>query len=146
MLHGLHSRPTAAKTDGQLAHTREAKLGCVFTQTTVDEEGYPLRGKASTSYVGAIENCEEFGRRLYAEAWRRGWARAEKKVVLGDGAERSEWCTKPDPGLGLSMACCSAETVKRTARVRSKAPPTTRRENASRITARQTQSHLTEPD
>jgi hypothetical protein len=37
--------------------------------------------------VGAIENCEEFGRRLYAEAWRRGWARADKKVVLGDGSD-----------------------------------------------------------
>jgi hypothetical protein len=24
---------------------------------------------------------------LYAEAWRRGWGRAEKKVVVGDGAE-----------------------------------------------------------
>jgi hypothetical protein len=75
------------KQDGQPAHTREAKLGCVFTQTRVDEEGYPLRDEASTSYVGAIESCEEFGRRLYAEAWQRGWARAEKKVVLGDGAE-----------------------------------------------------------
>jgi len=76
-----------SKQDGQPAHTREAKLGCVFTQTTVDEEGYPVRDEASTSYVGAIESCEEFGRRLYAEAWQRGWARAEKKVVLGDGAE-----------------------------------------------------------
>ncbi len=77
----------AGKQDGQPAHTREAKLGCVFTQTRVDEEGYPIRDEASTSYVGAIESCEEFGRRLYAEAWRRGWARAEKQVVLGDGAE-----------------------------------------------------------
>jgi hypothetical protein len=75
------------KQDGQPAHTREAKLGCVFTQTTVDDEGYPIRDEASTSYVGEIENCDEFGRRLYAEAWQRGWARAEKKVVLGDGAE-----------------------------------------------------------
>jgi hypothetical protein len=77
----------ASKQDGEPAHTREAKLGCVFTQTTVDKEGYPIRDEASTSYVGAIETAEEFGRRLYAEAWRRGWARAEKKVVLGDGAE-----------------------------------------------------------
>src|ERR1700733_15544797 len=53
----------------------------------VDEEGYPVRDEASTSYVGAIESCEEFGGRLYAEAWQRGWAAAEKKVVLGDGAE-----------------------------------------------------------
>jgi hypothetical protein len=81
------SEGRAGKTDGQPARTREAKLGCVFTQTTVDAEGYPLRDEASTSYVGAIESCEEFGRRLYAEAWQRGWARAEKRVVLGDGAE-----------------------------------------------------------
>jgi hypothetical protein len=77
----------AGKQDGQPAHTREAKLGCVFTQATVDEKGYPIRDEASTSYVGAIENCDQFGCRLYAEAWQRGWARAEKKVVLGDGAE-----------------------------------------------------------
>jgi hypothetical protein len=81
------SEGRAGKQDGRPAHTREAKLGCIFTQTTVDEEGYPLRDEASTSYVGAIESCEEFGRRLYAEAWQRGWARAQKKVVLGDGAE-----------------------------------------------------------
>jgi len=77
----------AGKQDGQPAHTREVKLGCVFTQTTVNEEGYPVRDEDSTTYVGAIETAEEFGRRLYAEAWRRGWGRAEKKVVLGDGAE-----------------------------------------------------------
>ena len=75
------------KQEGQRARTREAKLGCVFTQTGVDEQGRPVRDEASTTYVGAIEGCEEFGRRLYAEAWHRGWARAEKKVVLGDGAE-----------------------------------------------------------
>ena len=84
---GKESEGRAGKRDGQPAHTREAKLGCVFTQTTVDGEGYPVRDKDSTTYVGAIESCEEFGRRLYAEAWRRGWARAEKQVVLGDGAE-----------------------------------------------------------
>jgi len=77
----------AGKQDGQPAHTREVKLGCVFTQTTVNEEGYPVRDEDSTTYVGAIETAEEFGRRLYAEAWRRGWGRAEKKVVLGDAAE-----------------------------------------------------------
>jgi hypothetical protein len=31
------------KTEGQPSHTREVKLGCVFTQTTWDEEGYPIR-------------------------------------------------------------------------------------------------------
>ena len=76
-----------AGKDGQPAHTREVKLGCVFTQTKLDEEGYPLRDEDSTTYVGAIETAEEFGRRLYGEAWRRGWARADKKVVLADGSE-----------------------------------------------------------
>lgn len=77
----------AGKQEGQRAHTREAKVGCVFTQTTVDEEGYPVRDEDSTTYVGAIETAEEFGRRIYAEAWQRGWGRAQKKAVLGDGAE-----------------------------------------------------------
>ncbi len=68
------------------AKTREAKLGCVFTQTKVDEEGYPVRDAESTSYVGAIETAEEFGCRIYAEAVRRGVTRAAKVIVLGDGA------------------------------------------------------------
>ncbi len=75
------------KMEGQPAHTREVKLGCVFTQTTWDRKGYPIRDPDSTTYTGAIERAEEFGRRLYAEAWKRGWSRAQKKVVVGDGAE-----------------------------------------------------------
>ena len=77
----------AGKRDGEPARTREVKVGCVFTQTKVDKEGYPVRDQDSTTYVGAIESCDEFGRRLYVEAWRRGWARADKRVVLGDGSE-----------------------------------------------------------
>jgi len=75
------------KTEGEPAHTREAKLGCAFTQTTWDEEGDAIRDPGSTTYVGAIETSEEFGKRIYLEAWKRGWSRAEKKVVMGDGAE-----------------------------------------------------------
>jgi len=75
------------KTEGEPAHTREVKLGCVFTQTKWDKEGYPIRDSDSTTYVGAIETAEEFGKRIYWEAWNRGWSRAEKKVVMGDGAE-----------------------------------------------------------
>jgi hypothetical protein len=75
------------KTDGQPAHTREAKLGCVFTQTGWDKQGYAIRDPGSTSYAGAIETAEEFGKRLYVEAWKRGWSRAQSKVVIGDGAE-----------------------------------------------------------
>jgi hypothetical protein len=77
----------AGRTPGQPARTREVKLGCVFTQTTTDPEGRPIRDAASTTYTGAIESAEPFGRRLYAEVFERGWDRAIKKVVLGDGAE-----------------------------------------------------------
>lgn len=69
------------------AKTREAKLGCVFTQTMVDEEGYAVRDEESTSYVGAIETAECFGSRIYAEAVRRGLTRAQKVSILGDGAK-----------------------------------------------------------
>jgi hypothetical protein len=69
------------------AKTREAKLGCVFTQTTVNEKGYAVRDDDSTTYVGAIETAELFGGRIYAEAVRRGMARAEKVIILGDGAK-----------------------------------------------------------
>jgi hypothetical protein len=75
------------KTEGQPAHTREVKLGCVFTQTKWDEEGYAIRNPDSTTYTGAIETAEEFGKRIYVEAWKRGWSHAAKKVVMGDGAE-----------------------------------------------------------
>jgi hypothetical protein len=69
------------------AKTREAKLGCVFTQTTLDERGYPVRDPDSTSFVGAIEPAEAFGWRVYGEASRRGLLRARRTVVIGDGAE-----------------------------------------------------------
>ena len=77
----------SGKVSGQPAHTREAKIGCVFTQTTWDKEGYANRDPDSMTYVAAIETASEFGKRIYLEAWNRGWARAEKKVVIGDGAE-----------------------------------------------------------
>ena len=75
------------KTEGQPAHTREVKLGCIFTQTAWDKEGYAIRDPDSTTYTGAIESAEEFGRRIYAQTCGRGWSRALKKVVIGDGAE-----------------------------------------------------------
>ncbi len=76
-----------SKREGEPARTREVKLGCVFTQTTHDPQGHAIRDPDSTTYSGAIESAEEFGKRLYAEAWNRGWNRAKKKVIMGDGAE-----------------------------------------------------------
>jgi hypothetical protein len=82
--HETEGRP--GKEEPGRAKTREAKLGCVFTQTGLDDQGRPVRDEASTSYVGAIETAEAFGRRIYAEAARRGVQRAEQVIVLGDGA------------------------------------------------------------
>ena len=75
------------KVQGEPAHTREVKLGCVFTQTNWDKEGFAIRDPDSTTYTGAIEPAADFGKRIYLEAWNRGWSRAEKKVFIGDGAE-----------------------------------------------------------
>lgn len=68
------------------ARTREVKLGCIFTQTTTDEDGQPMRDPASTTYVGTFEDCREAGTQLRAEALRRGYATARTTVYLGDGA------------------------------------------------------------
>ena len=78
---------TESKVEGQPARTREVKLGCVFTQTTYDQDGFAIRDPDSTTYTGAVETAEQFGQRLYAEAQNRGWNRAIKKVIMGDGAE-----------------------------------------------------------
>jgi hypothetical protein len=72
------------------SRTREAKLGCVFTQTMVDEDGYAVRDESSTTFVGAIESSEQFGERIYHEALRRGLSGAHRTVVLADGA-RYNW-------------------------------------------------------
>jgi Uncharacterised protein family (UPF0236) len=76
----------AGKGENGEAKGRDAKVGCVFTQTGLDEQKRPVRDEASTTYVGAIEKAEGFGWRIYTEALRRGLRRAEQVIVLGDGA------------------------------------------------------------
>lgn len=66
--------------------TREMKVGCVFTQTCVNEEGYAVRDESSTSYVGACENAETFQWRILHHARVRGLDQAHRVCVLGDGA------------------------------------------------------------
>jgi hypothetical protein len=71
--------------DGR-AGTREVKLGCLFTQTSLDEKGRPVRDPASSSYVATFDPAEQFGSLVYAEARRRGSGHAAQVIVLGDGA------------------------------------------------------------
>src|ERR1035437_9737556 len=40
--------------DGR-ARTREGKLGGLFTQTSVDQDGYPVRDPGSSSYVATLQ-------------------------------------------------------------------------------------------
>jgi hypothetical protein len=78
------------KQEDGTSKTREVKLGCVFTQSATDDEGFAVRDDGSTSFVGAIESSDAFGKRIYAEARRRGLDTAEKVVVIADGA-RYNW-------------------------------------------------------
>ncbi len=75
------------KQEDGSAKTREAKLGCVFTQTVFDEKGRPIRDSNSTTFTGAIETAAQFQWRIYAEAVRRGLFEAKRVVILSDGAE-----------------------------------------------------------
>lgn len=78
------------------ARTREAKLGCVFTQTVTDEDGDPLRDPDTTSYVGTMGDCRESGALLRAEAIRRGLGLA--RALFGEGSfgveQQSAWASE----------------------------------------------------
>ncbi|MBI4289803.1 MAG: ISKra4 family transposase [Chloroflexi bacterium] len=75
--------------------TREVKLVTVWSAEGRDEEGTPVRDVGSVSYSAAIESAatrdtdktpSEFAQRVEREAQRRGFDRAQRRVVLGDGA------------------------------------------------------------
>ena len=76
----------AGKAPDGRARTREVKLACLFTQTTVDEAGRPVRDPDSTSYLGSFAPAAGFATLVHAEARRRGADHIRQLVVLGDGA------------------------------------------------------------
>jgi hypothetical protein len=76
----------AGKSPDGRARTREVKLACLFTQTTLDEHGRPVRDPDSTSYLGSFAPAEQFATLVHAEARRRGADAIRQLVVLGDGA------------------------------------------------------------
>jgi hypothetical protein len=86
MIRGELVGRSGKQPDGS-AKTREVKLGCFFTQSSIDKDGNPIRDKKSASYVGLIENSEEFGWRLFAEASRRNIEIYKRIVIIGDGAK-----------------------------------------------------------
>jgi hypothetical protein len=74
------------KGDDGTARTREVKLCCCFTQTSLDEDGRPVRDPASSSYLATFAPAAGFGTLMAAEARRRGAAHVRQLVILGDGA------------------------------------------------------------
>jgi hypothetical protein len=77
------------------AKTREVKLVTVWTAEGRDADGIPVRDPGSVSYSAALESAAAkdtdatlapFARRVDREARRRGFDRASRRVVLGDGA------------------------------------------------------------
>jgi hypothetical protein len=71
--------------DGR-ARTREVKLGVFFTQDKLDEDGYPVRDRATTSIIATFEPAAAFGNLVKAEGIRRGADHVRQLTVLGDGA------------------------------------------------------------
>ena len=71
--------------DGK-AKTREVKLAAMFTQTTTDAEGCPVRDPQSTTYLATFEGSDSFGVRVRQAALNRGMAQASTVIYLGDGA------------------------------------------------------------
>ena len=85
----MTARETAGRggkgEDGR-ARTREVKLAVFFTQDKVDDEGYPIRDRESSSYIATFEPAAVFGGLVKAEGTRRGADYVRQLTILGDGA------------------------------------------------------------
>ena len=86
----------AGKQSDGSARTREGKVIVLWTAEKRDEEGHAVRDAGSVTYSAAIDSAAwrdtdplppAFARRLQREAERRGFDRARRQVILGDGAK-----------------------------------------------------------
>ena len=86
----------AGKQPDGSARTREVKLVTLWSAQTRDKNGVPVRDAGSISYSAAIESAAQkdtdetsspFAARVEREAMRRGFDRADRRAVLGDGAK-----------------------------------------------------------
>jgi hypothetical protein len=76
---------TGKGEDGR-ARTREVKMAVFFTQDMVSDEGYPVRDRASSSYIASFEPASQFAGLVKAEGIRRGSGHVRQMTVIGDGA------------------------------------------------------------
>jgi hypothetical protein len=97
---GVPMRPSELRgrsgkqADGS-AKTREVKLCTCWSAEARDSENRPVRDPGSVTYTAAIESAAtldtdevpaEFTQRVLREASRRSFTRAQRQVVIGDGA------------------------------------------------------------
>lgn len=77
------------------AKTREVKLAVTFSADSRDKNNKPVRDKGSVTYNAAIESAatgdldktiSDFASRVERETKRRGFEKAERQVIIGDGA------------------------------------------------------------
>ena len=71
--------------DGR-ARTRQVKLGVFFTQDKVNDGGYPVRDRDSSSFIATFEPASVFAGLVKAEGIRRGAGHVRQLTILGDGA------------------------------------------------------------
>jgi hypothetical protein len=76
----------AGKGEDGKARTREVKMAAAFTQTRLNDDGYPVRDPDSSSYLATFAPAAGFGVLMAAEARRRGAGHARQLTILGDGA------------------------------------------------------------
>jgi hypothetical protein len=85
----MTSKETAGrdgKGDDGRARTREVKLAVFFTQDALDDDGYPVRNRDSTSVIATFEPAATFSDLVKAEGARRGAGHIRQFTILGDGA------------------------------------------------------------
>jgi hypothetical protein len=56
-----------------------------FTQDKLDQDGWPVRDRASSSYIATFEPAAAFARLVRAEGIRRGADHVRQLTVIGDG-------------------------------------------------------------
>ena len=71
--------------DGR-ARTREVKLAVFFNQHELDDDGYPVRDRATSSYIASFETAGVFAGLVKAEGIRRSADHVRQLTFIGDGA------------------------------------------------------------
>ena len=85
----MTSKETAGregKSEDGRARTREVKLAVFFTQDKLDDDGYPVRDRNSTSVIATFEPASVFAGLVKAEGIRRGADHVRQLTIIGDGA------------------------------------------------------------